>query len=348
MNFCRDFKGLEVIACADIVPAAAKQLAEEFSIPRVCLVNELLSNPDIEIVLNLTIPEAHAAINRQALEHNKHAYCEKPFGLNREEGKQVLKLAQTKGLRVGCAPDTVYGPGTQTCRKLIDQGTIGVPTAATAFCCGSGHESWHPNPAFYYKPGGGPLFDMGPYYLTSLAVLLGPATSVAAKTKKTFPERIATSEQNNGLVIAVETPTHLAGIIEYDNATIATTAFSFDTMGSTSLPFIEIYGTEGTLSVPNPNRFDGPVMIRKRDEKGWNNIPLTHSHSMGRGFGLADMAHSIRTGRPHRANGELALHILDLMQSFHESQTSGQHIQLTTTCQRPSMIPIDLKLGCID
>ena len=348
MNFCREFDDLEVVACSDLVRDAAAQLAEEFAIPSVCTVGELLDDPEIEIVLNLTIPAAHAPVNRQALVHGKYAYCEKPFGLDRKEGEAVLKLARENNLRVGCAPDTVYGQGTQTCRKLIDEGAIGEPTAATAFCCGPGHENWHPNPAFYYQPGGGPLFDMGPYYLTALAVLLGPANSVAAKTKKTFHERIATSEDSNGLVIKVNTNTHLAGIIEYANGVIATTTFSFDTMGLTNLPRIEIYGTEGSLSVPDPNRFDGPVQLRRKGDQEWSDIPHTHHHSMGRGIGLADMAHAIRTGRPHRANGELALHILDLMQSFDESQASGKHIKLTTTCQRPEMIPTDLEPGCID
>ena len=348
MQFCQDFGGIEVVACADLDHRAASRLAEEFAIPRACSVEALLDDPEIEIVLNLTVPAAHTTVNRQSLEHDKHVYCEKPFGLDRVEAAAILELASKKRLRVGCAPDTVMGPGIQTCRKLIDEGAIGEPTAASAFCCGRGQEHWHPNPAFFYQPGGGPLFDMGPYYLTSLAVLLGPATSVAAKTKHTFSERVATSPERNGLVIRVETPTHLTGVIEYANGALATTTFSFDTVGLTHLPLLEFYGTEGSLSAPNPNHFEGPVLLRKRGDEEWREIPLTHGHSTGRGLGLADMAHAIRTGRPHRSSSELALHVLDLMQAFDESQTTGRHIDLTTTCERPAMIPTDLKPGRMD
>lgn len=348
MEFCRNFEGIEVVACADLDYQVASRLAKEFSIRRVYAVEELLDDPDIEIVVNLTFPTAHTTVNRASLEHGKHVYCEKPFGLDRDEGAAILKLAARKQLRVGCAPDTVMGPGIQTCRKLIDEGAIGEPTAASAFYCGSGQEHWHPNPAFFYQPGGGPLFDMGPYYLTSLAVLFGPAKSVAAKTKHTFSERVATSPERNGLVIKVETPTHLTGVVEYANGVLATTTFSFDTVGFTHLPLLEFYGTEGSLSAPNPNHFDGPVFLREKGNAEWREIPLTHGHSAGRGLGLVDMAQAIRTGRPHRANGELALHVLDLMQAYDESQRTGRHIELTTTCKRPAMIPTDLEPGCMD
>ena len=344
----REFDQIEIVACADLNPEAAQALATEYSIPRVSSVEELLNDGDIEIILNLTIPAAHTEVNRLALDHGKHAYCEKPFGLERDVARAVLNLAREKNLRVGCAPDTVYGPGIQTCRNLIDAGAIGEPTAAVAFCCGGGHESWHPNPSFYYQKGGGPLFDMGPYYLTALAVLLGPANSVSVMTKTTFPQRVATCEEQRGLKIEVEVPTHLTGIIAYANGVLATTAFSFDTVGGTHLPRLEIYGTEASLSVPDPNRFDGPIFLKEKGVDEWREIPHTHHHSFGRGLGLADMASAIRSGRPHRASGDLAFHVLDIMLAFHESAELKQTVSLQSSCQRPAPLPTDLEPGKID
>lgn len=335
----QDYPILEIVACADINPEAAQKAGETYGIAKVYTVDELLADPEIELVLNLTIPQAHAAINRRILEAGKHGYCEKPFALDREEGRAALKLASEKGLRLGCAPDTVLGEGIQTCRDLIDQGAIGDIIGATAFCVGRGHEHWHPNPAFYYHVGGGPLFDMGPYYLTALITLMGEATAVSAMNKTTFPEREILTQPHQGTKVKVETPTHLSGNIRFANGAIATTLFSFDVFGHHHLPIIEIFGTTGTLTVPDPNGFGGKVILRKRDAKDQEEMAHTYTHGGKRSIGLADMAEAIRQNRPHRASGELALHVLDIMQAFHESEREGRQIALSTHCPKPEPLP---------
>ncbi|MDX2110438.1 MAG: Gfo/Idh/MocA family oxidoreductase [Verrucomicrobiota bacterium] len=347
------FKGLalysfiEIAACADLNLELAQKRAAEFNVPKACSVEELLADPAIELVINLTIPAAHAAVNLQILGAGKHAYCEKPFALTREAGNAVLALAASKGLRVGCAPDTFLGAGHQTCRKILDDGVIGTPTAAFAAMGCPGHEFWHPNPEFYYKRGGGPLLDMGPYYITALVNLLGPVRSVQAMVKRTFDKRLITSEPKNGTYMDVETPTHLTGLIEFVSGVVATTVFSFDIMGGHSLPMLEIYGTNGTIKEPDPNNFGGDVStVLPR----WKNEPVPHTHAYDsmRGTGVADMVKAIQTGRAHRASGSLANHVLDIMLAFEEAAASGLRLSLTTTCDRPAMMPVDLKTGELD
>lgn len=262
---CKEFTEIiEIKACADLDIARAQAKAEEFSIPHAYTVNELLNDPEIEIVINLTIPAAHTEVNLLALEHGKHVYVEKPLAVSREDGQRVLDLAKSKGLMVGCAPDTVLGSGVQTCRKLIDEGAIGKPIAATAFMMCGGHESWHPDPEFYYKVGGGPLFDMGPYYLSALVQLLGPMETISAKAKTSLAERTITSQPKHGTKITVDTPTHIAGNVSFASGALATVIMSFDTFGGHHLPNIEIYGTEGSIQVPDPNGFGGTVLLNKR------------------------------------------------------------------------------------
>jgi predicted dehydrogenase len=348
LRVAKMFPMLEVVALADIVPERARARAEEFNIPLVYTPDELLANPDVDLVLNLTVPQAHAPINKAALEAGKHAYTEKPFGVNRREAQEVLQLAQSKGLRVGGAPDTFLGAGLQTCRKLIDDGWIGEPVAATAFMLCPGHEGWHPDPEFFYKHGGGPMLDMGPYYITALVSLLGAVKRVAGISRITRPTRIIRSEPKRGQIIEVETPTHIAGTMEFESGVIATVVMSFDVWAH-RLPPIEIYGTEGTLGVPDPNGFGGPVLIRRAGAKEWSEIPLTHGYAeQSRGLGLADMVRAIQTGRPHRASGTLAYHVLDVMLSFNESSESGQHLTIESRCNRPTPMPIGLMHGELD
>ncbi len=335
------FDHLQITACADINPAASKEKALEYNIPKACPVEELLDDPGIGIVLNLTIPAAHAEVSKAALLKGKHVYCEKPLALNRHDGRELLALAAQNGLRIGCAPDTFLGSGLQTCRSLIDSGTIGKPHAATAFMAGPGPESWHPNPSFYYQKGGGPLFDMGPYYFTALAFLLGPATRVTAISQISLPERVATCEEQYGLRIKVETPTHYGGLIEFECGALITAMFSFDAMGRTTHPHMEIYGSKGTLICPNPNNFDDPVLLKTTTDEEWQNIEHTHNHFSGRGIGLADMAHAIQENRPHRANGHLAYHILDIMQGFDESSQNRQPMEIQSACLKPEPMPSD-------
>ncbi len=325
---------IDVVAVADIRPEAAASQAEKFNIPKACSVTELLADPEIEAVLNLTIPAAHGEIGLQALQAGKCVYNEKPLALTRDEGHEMLVLAKEKGLRVGCAPDTFMGAAIQTCRKLIDDGAIGRPVAATAFMMGYGHEHWHPNPEFLYKAGGGPMFDMGPYYLTALVNLLGPVMAVSGMVSKGRDQRTITSQPLAGTVIDVDVPTHIAGLMTFANGAIGTIVTSFDVPGHDH-PYLEIYGTEATISVPDPNRFDGVVRIRQ-PRQDWEAVPYSHDYAQNvRGIGLADMAVGWRNGRNHRANGQLAYHILDIMWAFHDSAVEQKQIRLTSSCKRP-------------
>jgi len=344
-NGCKPYRNIQIVACADIDAARAAAKAKEHGI-RACSVEELLRNPSIQIILNLTVPKVHSELNLAALNAGKHVYTEKPFGVTRAEGKEVLALAKKKKLRTGGAPDTFFGGGAQTARKLIDDGAIGNPVAATAFMCCHGHESWHPSPEFYYEKGGGPMFDMGPYYITALVNLLGPVVRVTGSTHISLPERKITSQPKAGKIVKVETPTHLAGVMDFANGTVVTIIQSFDIWGH-SLPILEVYGSEASLNIPDPNCFGGPVKIG-RPGKNWEEVALTHRTDLLRGSGLADMAKGIATGRPHRASGELAFHILDVMAAFEEASTTGRHIKIKSTCKRPAALPVGLQLGELD
>jgi predicted dehydrogenase len=335
----RTFDILNIVACADIDMERARAQAERYNVPKVCTVAELLADPEVDIVLNLTIPAAHAEVSLAAIEAGKSAYSEKPLAINREQGRALLQTAHAKNLRLGCAPDTFLGGGIQTCIKLIDDGAIGVPVAATAFMMGHGPESWHANPEFFYQVGGGPMFDMGPYYLTALIAMLGPVQRVSGSTRISFPERLITSRPRYGTRITVNTPTHIVGVMDFASGAIGTIITSFD-VWSHQLPRIEIYGSEGTLSVPDPNTFGGPVFLRRAEDTEWREVPLTHGYAHNlRGIGVADMAYAMRSGRPHRASGDLAFHVLDIMQAIHDSSREGRHIELTSLCDRP--VPLD-------
>jgi predicted dehydrogenase len=331
----RTFDILNVVACADIDLDRAKAQAQRYNIPKVCTVEELLEDPTIDVVLNLTIPKVHAEISLAAIEVGKAAYSEKPLAINRKQGKALLDTAQAKGLRVGCAPDTFLGGGIQTCIKLINDGAIGVPVATTAFMAGHGPESWHADPDFFYQIGAGPMFDMGPYYLTALIAMLGPIHRVTGSARISFPERLITSQPRYGTKITVNTPSHIAGVMDFASGAVGTIITSFD-VWSHHLPRIEIYGSEGSLSVPDPNTFGGPVYLRRAQDKEWQEVQLTHDYTKNsRGIGLADMAYAIQANRPHRANGALAYHVLDIMEAFHDSSRDGNHIELTSMCDRP-------------
>lgn len=336
---CKEYPNIDVVACADLDVERAKAQAAAYGVPRACSVEELLADPEVEIVINLTIPAAHADICRRALAAGKHVYVEKPLAVTREEGEAVLQLAKERDLRVACAPETFMGGGIQTCRKLLEDGAVGTPVAATAFMLSGGHETWHPDPGFYYQPGGGPMFDMGPYYLTALVTLLGPIRRVTGSARITFPERTITSKPKYGETIQVNTPTHIAGVLDFAGGSIATLVTSFDVKaGSSDMPHIEIYGTEGTLRVPDPNGFGGKVMLRKQGE--WNEIPLTHGYTdNNRGIGVMDLADAIRNDRPHRANGEMAYHVLEAMHGFHEASDSNTHYSMKSSCDIPAAMP---------
>jgi predicted dehydrogenase len=333
------FPILDVVACADLVPERAAARAAEYGVPRTASVDHLLADHEIELVLNLTIPVAHAEIALAAVEAGKSVYNEKPLTISLEDGRRLVDLAAAKGVRVGCAPDTFLGAGLQTCRKLIDDGAIGEPVAATASMLCHGHEHWHPDPAFYYQPGGGPLFDMGPYYLTALVSLLGPVRRVTGSARASFAQRTISSKPRAGEKIDVRVPTHAAAVLDFADGAIATFVTSFDVWARENR--IEIYGSEGTLAVPDPNTFGGPVLLRRSGAADWEDVPLTHDYAdNSRGLGVADMAEAIRDGRPHRASGELALHVLETMHAVHTASEQGHHVELTSRVDRPSPLPV--------
>jgi predicted dehydrogenase len=341
----KHFDILDVVVCADLVIDKAVSRASEFDIPRVSCVEDLLNDSHVNTILNLTPPQAHAEIGIAALEAGKNLYQEKPLALEREDARTMLEIAERRKLRIGCAPDTFLGSGLQTCRQLIDEGAIGDPVACTAFMMCHGHEDWHPNPEFFYSRGVGPMFDMGPYYLTALVNLFGPIRRITASAKASSLERIITSRPKFGQKIKVEVSTHVVGIMDFVSGMIGTIITSFDAWAS-DLPHIEVYGTEGTLSIPDPNKYGGPVRLFSTRSPNWVEVPLSDGFAgQSRGIGLADLANAIRNQRPHRANAEMAYHVLDVMHCFNEASLAGRHIELTTTCSRPEPLQENLSEG---
>ena len=347
------YAGTEVIACADLDLDRAKASAEKYGVPNALTPDALIAHPDVELVLNLTIPRAHGPVALQALQAGKHVYNEKPLSATRAEAQALLKVSVEKGLLVGCAPDTFLGAGIQTCRKLIDEGAIGVPVAAQAAMLSRGPENWHPAPEFFFKPGGGPMLDMGPYYLTALVNLLGSVKRVAGSVRVSFPERpiAKTNEKYYGKPadevtvedrIVVETPTHLAGVMDMENGAIAELTTSFDVYSEWGKNPITVFGSEGTLKVPDPNNFGGPVLIKKAGESEWTEVTLEHGfEANSRGVGVLDMADAIRNGGGNRASGALAYHVLDVMLSFQESSEAGKFIFPTSQVPRPAPMATD-------
>ncbi len=345
----RSFPLVEVVACADQDQARARCWAETHQVPRAVTVEELLGDPSVDMVVNLTVPNAHGPVTLAALEAGKHVHSEKPLCLTRGQASHLLETARAGHLRLGCAPDTFLGGGMQTCRKLIDDGWIGEPVGATAFLLNHGHEHWHPDPEFYYKAGGGPMFDMGPYYLTTLVSLLGPIRRVTGAARTTSPERTITSAPKAGTTVSVEVPTFVAGTLEFCQGAIGSLITTFD-VWSSQLPHLEIYGTEGSLALPDPNWFRGPVRVRLRDAAEWSEVPLTHGFTADhlRGLGAVDLAHAVRSGRPHRASGEMAAHVVEAMSGFLDSAADGRAYDLTSRCDRPAALPMGLPADRLD
>ncbi len=312
-NLTQVFSNTQVVAVCDQAEERAHQKAEKYNIPQVMTLDQMLNDPQIEVVLNITIPKAHYAINKKALESGKHVYCEKPLCITDAEAQEILALAQKKGLRIGCAPDTILGAGIQTCKEWIERGEIGAIIGATGFMTCPGHEWWHPDPEFYYQKGGGPLLDMGPYYLTALTYLIGGISGVQGMGSIPQAQRAIHSEPKKGQMIHVETPTHISALMAFDQGCIGTMIMSFDTW-YTHLPYIELYGSKGSLCVPDPNSFGGPVWIRKAQEKKWNEVPLSKPYETNsRGLGLSEMIDAIEQGIEPIANGEMAAHVLEVM-----------------------------------
>lgn len=330
--------GLRLTAVTDLDPDRAAQAAgvagEGAAV--VGSVAELVARADVDAVLNLTVPAAHADVALAALRAGKHVYGEKPLAADRAGAAAVLAAARAAGLRVGCAPDTVLGTGTQTARKAVDDGLIGVPVAATAFMTTPGHERWHPDPEFYYRPGGGPLLDMGPYYISALVHLLGPVVRVTGAASRPRAERVIGSGPRAGQTFPVQVDTHVTGVLEHAGGALSTLVMSFDVHGA-RLPRIEVHGTTASLSVPDPNHFDGPVELY--GEGDWRPLPVSAGYPDGaRGIGLADLADALAAGREHRASAELAHHVLDVMLTLLDAAHDGTRRSVTTTCERPAPV----------
>ncbi|WP_188197150.1 Gfo/Idh/MocA family protein [Nonomuraea sp. SYSU D8015] len=330
---------LRLVAVADLDPDRAREAVRPYPGVEVLTVAELMADPRVDVVLNLTVPAAHAEIALAAIDAGKDVYCEKPLAATAVEATRMLRAASAAGVRVGCAPDTVLGTGTQTARKAIDDGLIGRPVAATATMVTPGHERWHPNPDFYYLPGGGPLLDMGPYYITSLVTLLGPVARVVGAASRSRAKRTIGSGPRRGEEIPVSVDTHVTGVLVHASGALSTLVMSFDA-AATRAPHIEVHGEKGSLVVPDPNRFDGAVQVSGVGEEGWRELPVSAGYvDAGRGVGLADFA-STPAGVEPRAGGSLAYHVLDVMESLLASAHSGAAVAIAGTCERPRPVAL--------
>jgi predicted dehydrogenase len=347
LRAARGFPILDVRGVADIRADAAEAKARSYGLAAMS-VEALLADPTIELVVNLTIPVAHVAVSRRAVAAGKHVHSEKPLRISVAEARPLIEAATARGVRIGCAPDTFLGGAHQTCRLLVDEGAIGTPVGGTAFFMCPGHERWHPAPAFYYQAGGGPMLDMGPYYITALVNLLGPVKRVAGIATKARDQRIITSEPLAGTRVPVEVATHVAGTLEFVGGAAVSVAMSFDVPKHRHAP-IELYGTKAAMLVPDPNKFGGDIMLAPAGVD-WEAVPTQHRYADGnyRSIGAADLAHALRAKRPHRASGDLAFHVLEVMEAFQVSSERGAHVAIESRPERPAMLPTDLEQGLLD
>ncbi len=332
------FPDVRVLAVADLDVERARAQAQAFGVPSSGDVAAALAIPDVEIVVNLTIPAAHAEVATAALRAGKHVYGEKPLALAPSDGAKILAEARSRGLRVGSAPDTFLGAGLQSAARAVRAGLIGEPVGATSVLQGPGPESWHPSPEFLFQYGGGPLFDMGPYYLTALVSLFGPAVRVAASARQARTHRVIGSGPKAGTSFAVEVPTHVHALLDFASGPNASATFSFDSAKPRRT--LEITGTEGTLSLPDPNTFEGPLRVQAFGESTWRDLPVTGT-TAGRGIGVLDMARAIRTGGDHRASGELAQHVLELMATVTASAERHEVLALESAAPAVQTLPED-------
>lgn len=354
---CQKFEGLEIVTCASLNPEESAAKAKKWGIANTCHPDAVFSRPDIDCVLNLTIPAAHAEISKKALTAGKHVYSEKPIVCDRVDGEAILKLATQKGLLVGSAPDTFLGGRWQTVRRLLDEGVIGRPLATSAFVGTHGVERHHPNPDFYYQPGGGPLLDLGPYYLTAMVFMFGSISRVGGMASRGFDKRMIENGPRNGEWIPVEVDTHINSMFEFTSGVQGTMTTSFDIWDS-EMPRFEIYGENGTICIPDPdpvfgaNIFGGEVLYHTRESARWTHQPRPTNYNdwliaenkhgyneNSRGLGLLDLAHAVRERRQPRASGALALHVFDVMDGILKSAKIGQFIDIQSTTERPALLP---------
>ncbi len=338
------FGVLNIVACADVNPAAAQAKAAKWGIEAVS-VAALLTDPRIGIVLNLTTPQHHVDVGLQAIAHGKHVYSEKPLAIAVDQALVLVAEAHRAGLRVGCAPDTFLGGAHQTARAAVDAGVIGDVVAGTAFMMCPGHEVWHPSPEFYYQPGGGPMLDMGPYYLTCLVNLLGPVQSVMGAAQSAHATRMIGSGERQGQVFGVGVPTHISALLQFASGAAVTLTTSFD-VWKHNHSHIELYGKTGSMIVSDPNQFQGEILVSDRGGD-WSPVPQTHGYGDAnyRILGLADMAQAIGQNRPHRASLELSLHVLTVMEAILASAGNGNRVAVAHLCDRPAALPADATFG---
>jgi len=332
------FPDTNVVAIGDLFPDAAKAKAEQHDIAVSGGPEVVLDNPDVELVVNLTIPAAHAEVALQAIDAGKHVWNEKPLALDRVSAKALLDRAEAAGLRLGCAPDTFLGSGLQHARRLIEDGEIGTPLTALVLMQSPGPESWHPNPAFLFQEGAGPLFDIGPYYLTALVQTFGPIHSVAAIGSKSRETRMIGSGPKAGEEFPVTVPSHVSASARFESGQSATLIFSFDSPRRRTL--LEVTGADATMVFPDPNRFDGEIALQRRDDEE-PAVVATTTQLSSRGTGVLDMSRAVREGRPHRAQGALAYHVLDAMISIDEAITSAAYVDVESTVEVPAPLPAD-------
>lgn len=337
------FPETEVVALADLDRSRAEEAAQKHGVPHVLSVDELLAHPDVDLVLNLTVPKVHGAIARQAVANGKHVYNEKPLSTEWEDAKTLIAEAKAKGLYVGCAPDTILGAGQQTARAAIDSGRIGTVIGVHAAMMGFGPEPWHPSPDFFYKPGGGPMLDMGPYYVTAMVNLLGPIQRVAGLAKATFAERTIGSGNRAGEKIVVETPTYLEALLDFEGGAFGRLTTSFDTAHSLmdwGHPIV-VFGTDAVMKVPDPNTFGGEVLVKGKDAEDWTPLPVAHGFpENSRGLGVRQIALALQDKGENLASGDLALHVLEAMLSVAISSENGAFVNLETRPARPNPMPV--------
>jgi len=353
----KKYPQVDVVSCGSLNIAESRTKAEIYGVPRVAAPDEIIADPAIDAILNLTIPAAHAPVSLAALEAGKHVYSEKPLVNDLADGRCVLDLAASKGLTVGNAPDTWLGGRWQTVRKLLDQGAIGKPKGCAAFVGTHGTERHNPNPDFYYQIGGGPMLDLGPYYLSAMVFFLGPIARVAGMSNRAFDRRMIENGPRNGAWMEVEVDTHVQGMLEFESGTIGSITMSFDVWDS-EMPRFEIYGTEGTISIPDPdpvygaNRFEGQVWLRTDKTSRWTHQPrptgreewqvAENTHGINedsRGMGLIEMADAIAHGRTPRCSGELAYHVLEVMTGILEGPAKGTFVDITSRPPIPEILP---------
>lgn len=331
------FTEFNIVAVADIDMSKAQAAADSYNIEKVMTVDEILTSGEIDIILNLTIPKAHTEICLRAIENKKHVYTEKPLSIAFEDGKKIIEAAKDNGVRVGGAPDTFLGWSIQKAAQLIEDGAIGRVVSGSATMLTLGPAKWHSNPDFWYQVGGGPMYDMGPYYLTALVSMLGPVKKIAGMAKLSYSEIEIANGERSGEKIPVEVPTHVDGMLEFECGVVVNITTGFDTP-STKVPNIELRGTEGTLAMPDPNYFNRPLEIQKSSHEWDEILPERDEKDNLRGIGLADMAKSIEGHLLHKASGDLTLHVLEIMYGVHKSSEEGMHYVMETTCEKPSLL----------